>query len=155
MQVEYRVSLPDHDWVVAARHSLNLCDIIYEQPHGTYKNLRQLLIHAANGKNYDHEFEFVIKFHGNDFEPSSLKVQLETLCTNFISMGDRRPGHITLPYIFQQFHEMSKSKALMFLQILVLIRLILVMPATNATSEKSFSALRRVKTYLRTTTRLN
>ena len=32
-----------------------------------------------------------------------------------------------------------------------LVSLILVMPATNATSERSFSALRRVKTFLRTT----
>ena len=31
------------------------------------------------------------------------------------------------------------------------MKLLLVMPATNATSERSFSALRRVKTYLRTT----
>ena len=30
------------------------------------------------------------------------------------------------------------------------MKLLLVMPATNATSERSFSALRRVKTYLRT-----
>ena len=30
--------------------------------------------------------------------------------------------------------------------------LILVMPATNAVSERSFSALRRVKTWLRTIT---
>ncbi len=29
------------------------------------------------------------------------------------------------------------------------------MPATNASSERSFSALRRVKTYLRTSMRLN
>ena len=33
----------------------------------------------------------------------------------------------------------------------VLFKLLLVMPATNATSERSFSALRRVKTYLRST----
>ena len=31
------------------------------------------------------------------------------------------------------------------------MQLILVMPATNATSERSFSALRRVKNYLRST----
>ncbi|KAI0231102.1 hypothetical protein LSAT2_018529, partial [Lamellibrachia satsuma] len=35
-------------------------------------------------------------------------------------------------------------------------KLILVMPATNASSKRSFSALRRIKTYLRTTmARLN
>ena len=31
------------------------------------------------------------------------------------------------------------------------VKLVLVMPATNATSERSFSALRRVKNYLRST----
>ena len=32
-----------------------------------------------------------------------------------------------------------------------LVRLLLVMPATNAESERSFSAVRRIKTYLRST----
>ena len=34
-------------------------------------------------------------------------------------------------------------------EVVKLVSLILVMPATNATSERSFSAMRRVKTYLR------
>ena len=33
------------------------------------------------------------------------------------------------------------------------VTLVLVVPATNTTSERSFSALRRVKTYLRSTIR--
>ena len=37
-------------------------------------------------------------------------------------------------------------------QISTLGKLLLVMPATNAVSERSFSALKRVKTYLRSTT---
>ena len=43
-------------------------------------------------------------------------------------------------------------------EVCVLVLLIIVMPATNATSEKSFSALRTVKSYLKSTmtqTRLN
>ena len=39
----------------------------------------------------------------------------------------------------------------LFSQIAIILKLILVMPATNAVSERSFSALRRVKTYLRAT----
>ena len=31
------------------------------------------------------------------------------------------------------------------------MKILLVMPATNASSERSFSGLRRIKTYLRTT----
>ena len=42
---------------------------------------------------------------------------------------------------------MSKSKR----EVSKLLRLLLVMPATNATSERSFSALRRIKSYLRST----
>ena len=36
-------------------------------------------------------------------------------------------------------------------EVVKVVVLILVAPATNATSQRSFSALRRVKTYLRTT----
>ncbi len=36
-------------------------------------------------------------------------------------------------------------------QVYGLLQLILVMPATNASSERSFSALRRIQTYLRST----
>ena len=39
-----------------------------------------------------------------------------------------------------------------FSQVFVIMNLLLVLPATNATSECSFSALRRVKTYFRSTT---
>ena len=43
------------------------------------------------------------------------------------------------------------SKRSRLLQVIKLAKLILVLPANNATSKSSFSALRRLKTYLRTT----
>ena len=36
-------------------------------------------------------------------------------------------------------------------QVVTLVQLLLVMPATNAISERSFSAMRLIKTYLRST----
>ena len=36
-----------------------------------------------------------------------------------------------------------------------LVKIVLVNPATNAVSERTFSAMRRLKTYLRSTQRLN
>ena len=36
-------------------------------------------------------------------------------------------------------------------EVMTIIKLIMVMPATNASSERSFSAMRRVKSYLRST----
>ena len=39
----------------------------------------------------------------------------------------------------------------MVTEVVTIVRLLIVMPASNATSERSFSALRRIKTYMRTT----
>ena len=49
------------------------------------------------------------------------------------------------------FSSLSSSQAALLDQVTKLMQLILVMPATNASSERSFSALRRVKSYLRST----
>ncbi len=45
----------------------------------------------------------------------------------------------------------KKSQVAIIDQVSKLMQIILVMPATNASSERSFSALRRVKSYLRST----
>ena len=47
--------------------------------------------------------------------------------------------------------KISPSEKELLNQIVILAKLILVMPATNSTSERSFSAMRRLKTYLRST----
>ena len=52
---------------------------------------------------------------------------------------------------FLQSLDSSRRKLLS--EISTLGELLLIMPATNAISERSFSALTRVKTYLRSTTR--
>ena len=46
---------------------------------------------------------------------------------------------------------MSHAQRSLLHQVCTVTALILVMPATNAVSERSFSTLRRVKTYLRST----
>ena len=46
---------------------------------------------------------------------------------------------------------MSNAVQASFSEICTLLKLIIVIPATNAVSERSASALRRVKTYLRST----
>jgi len=47
--------------------------------------------------------------------------------------------------------ETSRIKETLLDQVRRLTRLLLVVPATSATAERSFSALRRLKTYLRAT----
>ena len=50
------------------------------------------------------------------------------------------------------FHSLGNARKRILSEICTLTKLMLVMPATNVVSEYSFSALRQVKTYLRSTT---
>ena len=56
-----------------------------------------------------------------------------------------------LPDIIEYFKSRSPAELVLFSEIGILLKLLLVMPATNAVSERSFSALRRIKSYLRST----
>ena len=47
--------------------------------------------------------------------------------------------------------QLSSAQRLAFSNVWVLMKILLVMPATKASSESSFSGLRGIKTYLRTT----
>ena len=49
------------------------------------------------------------------------------------------------------FSSLSSGQTNLMSQVSRIMQLVLVMPATNATSERSFSALRRVKSYLHST----
>ena len=46
---------------------------------------------------------------------------------------------------------LSTAEKSLLSEVCTLLQLVIVMPATNAISERSFSALKNVKTYLRTT----
>ena len=50
---------------------------------------------------------------------------------------------------------MSAARKILLSEVVKAVKLLLVMPATNAISERSFSALKRVKTYLRSTMKDN
>ena len=53
--------------------------------------------------------------------------------------------------VLEFFRQHSKPMIGIFSEVVTLIKLLLVIPATNASSERTFLALCRIKTYLRTT----
>ena len=127
----------------------------FRQPgYQLYSNLEQLLLKAVCKENYSSEFDFVTKFYGPDLNVHALEMQLQIFATNFIMEGKKTSIKDILKYL----RNISSAQRALLSEICVIAKLILVMPATNAVSERSFSALRRVKTYLRSTmkqTRLN
>ena len=79
-----------------------------------------------------------------------LKVQLETLsasCGQVIN--DTK--NVTLSDVLEFFRQHSKPMIGMFSEAVTLIKLPLVMSATNASSESTFSALCHIKAYLSAT----
>ena len=127
----------------------------FRQPgYQLYSNLEQLLLKAVCKENYSSEFDFVTKFYGPDLNVYALEMQLQIFATNFIMEGKKTSIKDILKYL----RNISSAQRALLSEICIIAKLILVMPATNAVSERSFSALRRVKTYLRSTmkqTRLN
>ena len=127
----------------------------FRQPgYQLYSNLEQLLLKAVCKENYSSEFDFVTKFYGPDLNVHALEMQLQIFATNFIMEGKKTSIKDILKYL----RNISSAQRALLSEICIIAKLILVMPSTNAVSERSFSALRRVKTYLRSTmkqTRLN
>ena len=127
----------------------------FRQPgYQLYSNLEQLLLKAVCKENYSSEFDFVTKFYGPDLNVHALEMQLQIFATNFIMEGKKTSIKDILKYL----RNISSAQRALLSEICIIAKLILVMPARNAVSERSFSALRRVKTYLRSTmkqTRLN
>lgn len=107
-----------------------------------YSKLEKLLLNAANKRSIDSEFDEIIKLYGSDFNPPVLKTQLQILSTKFATP-------VSFSAVKKFLVDLGEAQSVLS-EVVKLVSLILVMPATNATSERSFSALKRVKTYLRT-----
>ena len=88
----------------------------------------------------------VFQLYKDDFKRDELKAQLETLRYFPKSTIDN------VKELVEFVQSLRASTKCFVSQVIVLAKVLLVMPATNAVSEQSFSAMKRVKTYLRSIT---
>ena len=58
---------------------------------------------------------------------------------------------ITVPGVIERLRQLTKPQRALLSEVFTLAKLLLVVPATNAISERSGSTLRTIRTYLRTT----
>ena len=93
----------------------------------------------------------------------NLDVVMDTFCDH-LNREEREAQLITLKFypdepiidakeLVKFLQGLTAAQRRLILQVVILAKLLLVMPATNAVSERSFSALKQVKTYLRATTK--
>ena len=104
------------------------------------------------------KFDDVLKLYQNDFRRDTLQTQLLILHSSMPSDIKNEKSATKLKSILNYLQSLNECEKKFYDEIIKLAKIILVMPATNASSERSFSSLRRLKTWLRSTmnqTRLN
>ena len=120
----------------------------FQQPgYQMYCRLESLLLKAANKEEYEDDLEFVCHFYGNDLDQALLDSQLGIMTTSLPAVKSKYDLFDLLEYL----RGLSDGQKELLSQVCKLASLILVMPATNSVSERSFSTLRFVKNYLRST----
>ena len=90
-------------------------------------------------------------YEDTNLQQYKLETQLSLLPDMVQSMG-YDTSRFDIADLLDFFQSLGNAHKLLLCEICILGKLMLVMPATNAVSERSFSALTRVKTYLRSAT---
>jgi hypothetical protein len=120
----------------------------FDQPgYAKYKTVEELMLKAANSKDYSAELREVVQLYKDDFNEIELSTQLQIFGAKFAT--DSEAHSVTLKEAIHFLKGLAEGQREFFNQIFRLAQLIIVMPSTNASSERSFSTMKRVKTYLR------
>ena len=124
--------------------AINCIEDRFEQnDYKMYACCEQVLLKACCGDDFSNELNEVLNFYKDDFNEGLMKVQLNTL-----------PAIVKDVTTFKELRKcvkaLSRASKSLISQVIKLIKLVLVMPATNAVSERSFSAMRRLYKYTRT-----
>ena len=111
----------------------------FDQPgFKVFRNLQELVTKATKGDRYDEEYDFVVSIYEGDFNPTRLQSQLKLLRMHFAT----HTGTLSFTDVVNFLKDLSAAQKDFFSELILLAKLILVMPATNASSERAFSALR-------------
>ena len=121
-----------------------------QEDYKRYSSLQQLVLKAGNGKSYQDELTFVTTFYKDDIKRSLLETQLSLAPVSLESDGE-----MNIFEVLKKFRSLSRARKTLLSEVIKMVKLLLVMPATNAISERSFSSLKRVKTHLRGTMKDN
>lgn len=133
-------------------YAINCIKDRFDQPdYNKYIHLQEVLLKAIKGENWKNHFQEISKFYKGDFDLSSAKAQICLLPGIATTLGYDVKS-FTIVDLISFLQSLNHSQRALLTEVVKIAKLLLVMPATNAISERSFSALKRIKTYLRSTT---
>ena len=111
----------------------------------TFQTMENLLLKALREEDFGLELQQISSLFGSNLD----KFKSETQLTTLIHIIDEK--QVAIKDAIKVISSLNASQKLLVLvsEVLKLVKLILLVPTTNAVSERSCSTLRRVKTYLR------
>ena len=110
------------------------------------KEIEVLLLNATNGEVVQSLPSTVLDYVGNDFDQERLKCQLSLIPDMIKTATDGRINKVTHIRTIADIMQRSSIYRGMLSEVL---KLFFTFPVTTATAERSFSSLRRLKTFLR------
>ena len=115
----------------------------FDQPgYHVYQNLQELFLKACKGQAYQDELEAVFAIYKDDLSQQELEAQLPLLEPLCKEVCEELADSFSVHNAVQRLSELSVTERTALSGVWSLVKLLLVLPATNATSERSFSALR-------------
>ena len=115
-----------------------------------YIHIEQTLLKGVVGLDVDQHINMLQTIYKDEFDYIQLKSQLLQLSSS-LKLKLQFNILLTIKGLIRHLQELNPAKKAPLSQVFQLAQHCLVMPASNAVSERSFSVLRRIKTYLRNT----
>ena len=107
----------------------------------------EILTKAAKKEDYSEVRDFAFAFYQENFDSDRLKMQLDVFSSNIQEDSSVQD----LPSVLKFLKKLSHAQRSLMSEVCTVASLILVIPASNAVSEHSFSSVHRLKSNLRLT----
>ena len=111
--------------------------------------MEKAVLNGILQKDIDHELEYLHKNYDDTLDMDAFKTQISYLSAR---MGESATESTTFMDVVSFVREMPEASRSIMSSVVTMLKLILVQPSTNASSERCFSNLRRIKSYLRSRT---
>lgn len=119
----------------------------------TIKEIEEILVKAGNGEAIDTLSPVIQSYFGNDIDLDRFKVQL-TLVKDMIKTANAETVPVTKVTNVRTIASAMNASDIyktMLSEVDKVLKIYFTFPVTTATAERSFSSLRRIKTFLRST----
>ena len=129
----------------------NAIETRFNKPdYQTFLKMQELLLKGVKEESFEEELDIIASTYSDDVDVIALKSQLEFL-PGIAERKEFDGKKMNFQDMIKQMQPLSVTEREFISEVTFIVKLVLLDPATNAIRERSFSALKRLKTYMRAT----